>query len=257
MEFEFGAYKGYVVLLLMLLITAEIIWSWREEKHVYDVKETAANMTIFAGFQLSKYLFAGYQLAIFAFVYRFRLFTFTPSVWLWIATFLAVDFCYYWFHRASHQVKFFWAFHLVHHSSPWMNLTTSYRLNWLGALISPWFYIPAVLLGFPPNMVVVVYAANLFYQFFLHTEAVGKLGFLENIIDTPSNHRVHHGSNDQYIDKNFGGTLIIWDKLFGTYEPEQEKVKYGITTGFMGQNPVKLVFQGFIDFFRGKMHYKG
>ncbi len=257
MEFTFGSYKTYVIILILAFVTAEIIWSWRTERHVYNVKETAANLAIFAGFQVSKYLLTGYQLAIFDFMYQFRFFTFQPSVWLWIFTFLMIDFLYYWFHRISHKIKFFWAFHLVHHSSPWMNLTTSYRLNWLAGLISPFFYLPAILIGLPPEMVIVSYAVNLFYQFFLHTEAIGKLGFLEHIIDTPSSHRVHHGSNDQYIDKNFGGVLIIWDKVFSTYEPEVEKVQYGITTGFMGQNPFKLVFQGFIDFFRGKMHYKG
>ena len=257
MEFEFGHYKLCALLFLFGLITAEIIWSWKKEKKVYDVKDSFANLAVFAGFQFSKYLFAGYQLALFGFFYKFRIFTFEKSVFIFIVTFLSVDFCYYWFHRVSHVVKFFWAFHLVHHSSQHMNLTVSYRLNWLGALVSPLFFIPLSLLGLPLDFIVLCYAANLLYQFFLHTEAVGKLGFLENIIDTPSNHRVHHGSNDKYIDKNFGGVLIVWDKIFGTYEPENEKVQYGITTGFAGYNPFVLVFKGFIDLFRNRMNYKG
>lgn len=257
MEFEFGQYKLYALLFIFGLITAEIIWSWRKDKKAYGVKDTLANLSIFAGFQLSKYLFAGYQLWIFGLFYQFRLFTFEASALMFFITFLGVDFCYYWFHRCSHMVKFFWAFHLVHHSSQFYNLTVSYRLNWLGALISPVFYIPLAFLGLPLDFIVICYSLNLLYQFFLHTEAVGKLGFLENIIDTPSNHRVHHGSNDIYIDKNFGGTLIIWDKIFGTYQPETEKVKYGVTSGFAGYNPFVLVFKGFIDFVRRRMNYKG
>ena len=138
-----------------------------------------------------------------------------------------------------------------------MNLTISYRLNWLGVLVSPLFFIPLAIIGLPINYIVVCYAGNLFYQFFLHTEAIGKLGFLEHIIDTPSNHRVHHGSNPEYIDKNFGGVLMVWDKLWGTYQPEAAKVNYGITTGFAGYNPLKLVLKGFADLFRNKIDYKG
>jgi sterol desaturase/sphingolipid hydroxylase (fatty acid hydroxylase superfamily) len=257
MEFAFGHYKLYVLMLLFVLITAEIIWSWKLDKKVYDIKNTAANITVFAGFQLSKYLFAGYQLALFSVFYSYRLFTVQKSVLVFLITFIGVDFCYYWFHRVSHIVKFFWAFHLVHHSSQQMNLTVSYRLNWLGVFVSPLFFIPLAIIGLPLDFIVICYAVNLFYQFFLHTEAVGKLGFLEHIIDTPSNHRVHHGSNDLYIDKNFGGALIIWDKIFGTYQREEEKVKYGVTSGFAGYNPFVLVFKGFVDLVRNRINYKG
>jgi sterol desaturase/sphingolipid hydroxylase (fatty acid hydroxylase superfamily) len=257
MEFEFGHYKLYVLILLFLLVTAEIIWSWKTDKKVYHIKDTFANLSVFAGFQLSKYLFAGYQLALFGLFYQYRWLTFQKSALIFLVTFISVDFCYYWFHRVSHVVKFFWAFHLVHHSSQYMNLTVSYRLNWLGVLVSPLFFIPLALIGLPLDFIVTAYAANLFYQFFLHTEAVGKLGFLEKIIDTPSNHRVHHGRNDHYIDKNFGGVLIIWDRIFGTYQPEDEKVNYGVTTGFAGYNPFVLVFKVFADFFRNRMDYKG
>jgi sterol desaturase/sphingolipid hydroxylase (fatty acid hydroxylase superfamily) len=139
----------------------------------------------------------------------------------------------------------------------WMNFTTAYRINWFSALVSPAFFIPAALLGFPPIFIVLAFQINLLYQFFLHTEAVGKIPLLEGIIDTPSAHRVHHGSNPVYIDKNFGGILMIWDRIFGTYQPETEPVKYGITSGFAGHNPFKLIFQGFIDLAKGSMNYKG
>lgn len=129
-----------------------------------------------------------------------------------------------------------------------MNLTTSFRLNWLSPLITPFFYLPVSLLGFDTRLVAPILAINLLYQFWLHTEMIGNLGFLEKIFNTPSNHRVHHGSNLIYLDKNYGGFLIVWDILFGTYQAETEQPKYGITTGFVSHNPFKLVFHGFFDY---------
>jgi sterol desaturase/sphingolipid hydroxylase (fatty acid hydroxylase superfamily) len=250
-------YRGLILLILFLLIVAEMIWSWRNDKKVYNIKETFTNLAILAGFQFSKLLFAGYQLAILGFTADYSIIHLPENIWVFLVCFFLADFIYYWFHRVSHSWEPLWAFHLIHHSSLQMNLSTAYRLNWFGAIISPIFFIPLALLGFPPDFIVASYALNLLYQFFLHTEAVGKLGPLEGIIDTPSAHRVHHGSNDLYIDKNFGGVLLIWDKLFKTYQPETEKVKYGITTGFISYNPFKLIFKGFIDLFTGKMKYKG
>jgi sterol desaturase/sphingolipid hydroxylase (fatty acid hydroxylase superfamily) len=251
------SYRIWIAGLLFLLIIAEMIWSWRNDKKVYQVKETFTNLSIMAGFQLSKLFFAGLQIGVLSYTYRYRLFDFEPGMLLFLATFIMTDFVYYWFHRASHVWKPLWAFHLIHHSSPWMNLTTSYRLNWFSALVTPFFYVPMALLGFPPLMIALSVGLNLLYQFLMHTEAVGKLGPLEGVIDTPSAHRVHHGCNDIYIDKNFGGVLMLWDRIFGTYQPETEKVRYGITTGFVSHNPFVLVFHGFIDLFRGRMKHKG
>ncbi|CAN5481823.1 sterol desaturase family protein [soil metagenome] len=250
-------YRGGILLFLLLLIILEIIWSWRNDKKVYNLKESLANFIMLVGFQLSKVLFTGYQLAILGFAAEHALFSFEQNALTFITTFVLADFIYYWFHRASHEWKPLWAVHLVHHSSPYMNLTSAYRLNWFSALVSPVFFVPLALLGFPPEYIVLSYAINLLYQFFPHTEAIGKLGAMEGVIDTPSAHRVHHGSNGIYIDKNFGGVFMWWDRLFNTYQPETEKVKYGVTNGKHSQNPFKLVFEGFIDFFKGKMHYKG
>jgi sterol desaturase/sphingolipid hydroxylase (fatty acid hydroxylase superfamily) len=250
-------YRSLVLLFLLALITLEILWSWRNDKKAYNLKESLANFVILLGFQLSKILFTGYQLAILGFAAEHAIFSFEQNGWTFIITFVLADFIYYWFHRASHVWKPLWAVHLVHHSSPYMNLTSAYRLNWFSALISPAFFVPLALLGFPPEFIVLSYAINLLYQFFLHTEAIGKLAAIEGVIDTPSAHRVHHGSNEIYIDKNFGGVFMWWDRLFKTYQPETEKVRYGVTGGKHSQNPFKLVFEGFIDLFKGKMHYKG
>jgi sterol desaturase/sphingolipid hydroxylase (fatty acid hydroxylase superfamily) len=162
------------------------------------------------------------------------------------------DFIYYWFHRASHLWMPLWAFHHIHHSSTRMNLTYAYRLNWFSALVSPLFFVPLALLGLPSEYIVISYALNLLYQFFLHTEAIGKMGAIEGVIDTPSAHRVHHGSNEIYIDKNFGGVFMWWDKIFKTYQPETEKVIYGIPGNQVSYNPFKLVMQGFIELFSNK-----
>jgi sterol desaturase/sphingolipid hydroxylase (fatty acid hydroxylase superfamily) len=250
-------YRLEILGFLVLLIFAEIVWSWWKDKKVYEVNETFANIAILAGFQFSKFLFAGYQLFLLGLAADIAPWHLPANGWVFAGCFVLADFCYYWFHRASHVWKPLWAFHLIHHSSPLMNLTMAYRLNCFGALISPLFFVPLALTGFPPGFIVASYALNLLYQFFLHTEAVGRLGFIEGVIDTPSAHRVHHGSNPMYINKNFGGILLIWDRLFHTYQPETEKVRYGITTGFISHNPFTLVFKGFIDLFTNKMKYKG
>lgn len=250
MKHHVGPYRIYILALLFLLITAEIIWSWKKEKGTYELKETFTNLAIFAGFQLSKYLFAGYQLTILGFFDHLSPLQLPRNGWTFLLTFITADFIYYWFHRISHNWKPLWAFHLIHHSGMHINLTSSYRLNWFSAIISPLFFIPAALLGMPINFIAISYTLNLAYQFLLHTEVVDKLGVIEKVLNTPSSHRVHHGSNPIYIDKNFGGVFIIWDRLFGTYQPETEKVNYGLTTGFLSYNPFKLVMQGFIDWFK-------
>ena len=257
MEFVFGQYKPWALAIIGLLVSAEIAWSIIEDKQVYKVKETLANLGIILGFIVTKALFTSYQVAIMAFAYKFAIFDFPDKPWVYVLTFILVDFIYYWFHRLSHIWKPLWAFHVVHHSGQSMNLTTSYRLNWFSAVISPLFFVPLAFIGFSPQVIVLSFAFNLLYQFILHTEVVGKLGKLEGVIDTPSAHRVHHGSNKIYIDKNFGGVLMCWDRLFKTYQAETEKPVYGTTEGFVSYNPIKLVFHGFIDLFKGKMKYKG
>lgn len=251
-----GPYRIWILLFLLVLITAEILWSWKNDKKVYDVKETFSNLAVLIGFQFSKYLFAAYQLAVLGFFIGIAPFKLPHNLWVFGLTFIAADFIYYWFHRISHSWMPLWAFHMVHHSAMHMNLTSAYRLNWFSAIISPLFFIPAALLGMPADFIALSYGLNLAYQFFLHTETIHSMGPLEGIIDTPSAHRVHHGSNPIYIDKNFGGVFIIWDKLFSTYQPETEKVKYGLTTGFVSYNPFVLVVQGFFDLFKYKKPVK-
>jgi sterol desaturase/sphingolipid hydroxylase (fatty acid hydroxylase superfamily) len=240
-----------------MLVIAEWVWSRQKQMHIHDGKETAANFVVLLGNQISKALFLSWQLWILTSVADYKILSWEPGILSFIGTFFLVDFFYYWQHRIMHETKLFWAFHLVHHSGQKMNLTTSFRLNWLSPLVGSLFYIPVALLGAPSTFILMAQSLNLFFQFFLHTESIGKLGFMEGFINTPSAHRVHHGSNPEYIDKNYGGVLMIWDRLFGSYTPETSPVQYGITTGHVGYNPFTLVFHGFYDLFRGKLNSKG
>jgi sterol desaturase/sphingolipid hydroxylase (fatty acid hydroxylase superfamily) len=166
---------------------------------------------------------------------------------VWVALFFADDLSYYWFHRVSHESRVFWASHVVHHSSRHYNLSTALRQTWVPMTYAPfWLWMP--LLGFAPWMVLLAQAWSLIYQFWIHTERIGKLPRpLEAVLNTPSHHRVHHGSNEQYLDKNYGGILVIWDRLFGTFEPEGERVRYGLTTDIETYNPVRVAFHEYLD----------
>jgi len=229
--------------IILLAVLVEMVWSYYKKKGLYNFKETLGNFGILIGNNLLKPLALGWKFLVFSAIESFQIFDIPANVYTIILTFFVAEFAYYWYHRLNHEIPVLWTLHHTHHSSPWMNLTTAVRLNWLGKFVSPVFFIPFVLMGCSPEILVGSLALGLFYQFFLHTEAVGRLGFLEGwLLNTPSAHRVHHGSNKKYIDKNFGGMLIIYDRLFGTYEPETEKVKYGVTTGFFSHNPIKLNF---------------
>ena len=159
---------------------------------------------------------------------------------LWVTAAIAWDFCYYWFHRFSHEISILWAAHAVHHQSEEYNLSTALRQTSTGFLFGWIFYLPLFAIGFPLEVLLTVNAVNLIYQFWVHTRLVGRLGPLEAVLMTPSHHRVHHAQNERYIDKNYGGMLITWDRLFGTYEPEsdEEPVVYGVRKPLASWNPL-------------------
>lgn len=164
---------------------------------------------------------------------------------VWIVAFFAVEFCYYWFHRWSHTIRWMWASHAVHHSATEFGFTAAIRLGWTGALSGGWIaFVPLALCGFHPLMIGGFLAANLAYQFFLHTEAVERLGPLEWVFNTPAHHRVHHACNPEFLDKNFGGVLIIFDRMFGTLGVERPgaRLRYGLASGFRSANPIKIAF---------------
>lgn len=154
---------------------------------------------------------------------------------------LLIDFLYYWEHRCGHRIRLLWAVaHSVHHSSPQFDQTTGLRVSFMDGFVTPWFYLPAVLAGFEPLLVAGCFTFMVGYQQWLHTEVIGKLGLFDRVFNSPSNHRAHHAMQPQYLDKNYGGILIVWDRLFGTYQPEKERPVYGITHPIRSVNPVRV-----------------
>ncbi|MFP2927925.1 sterol desaturase family protein [Pyxidicoccus sp. 3LG] len=196
------------------------------------------NATIALGWKFVA--FAGY-----AFLYELTPLRVGTGVFAWVLLFFAEDLCYYWFHRVHHESRFFWASHVVHHSSQHYNLSTALRQTWTQP--TGWvFWAPLALLGFHPVMIVAQQGVSLLYQYWIHTEAIGKLPRpLEWLLNTPSHHRVHHAANPRYLDKNYAGILIIWDRLFGTFEPETERPVYGLTKNLQTYNPVRIAFHEF------------
>ena len=170
-----------------------------------------------------------------------------------LAVLILFEGAYYWYHRLSHEIPFLWSIHHTHHSAQSLNLSIAFRLHTFGRLISPIVYLPLILIGFKPEYILTALFLSLVYQFFLHTEVVPKLGFIEQLgFNTPSKHRVHHGTNDYCIDKNYGGMLIIWDAIFGTYMEEGEKIRYGVTSGFYSYNPLKIMFKPQLEWILGR-----
>lgn len=235
--------------MVVLLVAAEALWR-KAGRRGYDVRGAAASFGVAAGNALTRPLNVAVIGAGFAALASLTPFALPMDDWrVWVIGFFAVEFCYYWFHRWSHLVRWLWASHAVHHSAQEMSFPMAVRLGWTGAVSGGWLaFAPLILLGFPPAMVAALLAANLAYQFVLHTEAVGKLGPLEWIFNTPSHHRVHHACNEPYLDKNFGGVLIVFDRLFGTFAEERAEApaRYGLTTGFQSHNPIHIAFHEWI-----------
>lgn len=242
----------YFIGIVLIVFIAEVVWSIKTKKAVFDLKESLGNLGIFIGNSIIKPISIGWQFLILGWVESVQFFTIPTNIFTVILTFFVAEFGFYWYHRLSHEFPLLWTLHHTHHSAMKMNLTTAVRLNWLGAFLSPLIYIPFVLIGFSSKLIVLSLAIGLFFQYFLHTEAIKNLGFLEGkFFNTPSAHRVHHGSNHSYIDKNYGGMLIIFDRLFGTYQSETEQVIYGVTTGFFSNNPFKINFLPLYSYFKG------
>ena len=242
------AIPGFLLLLLIEVMAA----AWMHQE-LFEWKDTAASLSmgignVIIGLFTKVLLFASYS-----FVHRFSIFNIGYQWWAWLLLFFAEDFTYYVFHRSSHECRFFWASHVVHHSSQRYNLGTALRQTWTGGISFSfvfWLWLP--LIGFPPIMVMTMQAISLLYQFWIHTELIRSLGPMEAFFNTPSHHRVHHASNARYLDRNHAGTLIIWDRLFGTFEPEDESepLIYGLTKNINTYNPVRIAFHEWMDIAR-------
>lgn len=221
----------------------------------YELRDTFASLSMGVGNVLIDLFMKSVTLAGAALIALWVPWKLDPSsAWTWVGLLLATDFCYYWFHRFHHEVHLLWAAHENHHSSRHYNLSTALRQSWTTPFTGILFYIPLPLLGFEPKMILSAMAINTLYQFWIHTEAIGTLGPLEWILNTPSHHRVHHGRNVQYLDKNYAGMLILWDRMFGSFEPERAPVDYGLTTNIDTFNPVKIAFHQWATMLRLATH---
>jgi sterol desaturase/sphingolipid hydroxylase (fatty acid hydroxylase superfamily) len=232
----------------VLAVLLEIaLGRFKVAKTHYEIKDTAVSLTLGLGSQIMGLLMFGLPAAAALVVYQHRLFDIpVTALWAWGLVFLLEDLTYYWFHRISHERRFWWLAHVNHHSSQHYNLSTALRQTWTGGWVGTWaLWLPLAFLGFPPVMIAIQKGISLVYQFWIHTEAIGKMPrWFEAVFNTPSHHRVHHARNPQYLDRNYAGILIVWDKLFGTFQPElaDEPPRYGLVKNLGDFNLLRAVF---------------
>ena len=229
------------------MIALEVIFSSLTNKSFYRLDDTLCTAGLLIGNILIGSAAKGLSFAVHIFLYQFRLIDLASLIplWLmWVLAFVLIDLVFYIYHRLSHRVRFLWAIHMSHHSSEEMNFAVSLRQAWFAPLSKLPFFAALPLLGMDPTILVIAGVISTLWGVVGHTQIVDKLGPLETIFNTPSHHRVHHGANKEYIDKNYGNLFIIWDKMFGTFEPEKAPVKYGLVNNVNTFNPVKITFMG-------------
>ena len=242
----------YAIPFFIITLIIEIIATNKKNRQSYTLKDASTSIIMGLGNVFLSIFSKMLVLAALTYIYiNFRFFTIPFIWWSWILIFFAEDFIYYWFHRVSHENRFFWASHVIHHSSKKYNLSTALRQTWSGIFLGFIFWLPLALLGFHPAMILAQMSISLIYQYWIHTELITKMPkWFEKIFNTPSHHRVHHGSNPQYLDRNHAGILIIWDRLFNTFEPEIEKPVYGLVSNINTFNPIKIAFAEWISLFK-------
>ncbi len=253
-----GNLSLYSIIGYAVFFVIELTVSIRQQRELYTLKDTLSNITMGVGsLVVAGILGKAINFFVYDFFYQFRFFDLPANVWwYWVLLCLGEDFSKYWFHRICHRIRYFWASHVVHHSSQKLNFSTAFRQSWTyeisGAQIF-WCWMPLV--GFSPINILLMQSINLIYQFWIHTETIGKLPrWFEYVFNTPSHHRVHHSSEPKYINKNFGGVLIIWDRIFGSFRAEDntgiDKHQYGITDNIKTYNPLRIATHEWASIFR-------
>lgn len=234
-----------------ILIALEAYLSNRRgADHFSDRKDTWINILLGFGSVACGAIFGLFTGLVYLKAYEIAPYKFPAELWWsWVILFFVDDLAYYVFHRASHEIRVLWNFHVVHHTSEQYNLSVAVRQSWFGGVAHWIFYAPIMLLGFAPWMFFLTHSFNLLYQFWIHTKTIRTLGPFEHVLNTPSHHRVHHGVNDEYLDKNYGGVLIIWDRLFGSYIKESEEPRYGIIKPINSYNPLWINTHGWFEMF--------
>jgi len=238
---EFGDLLAVLALGLLLV---ELLWLRRRGRLGKDrVLEMLASFSTLLPAIAVEILLTASWIAVYFGVQALVPWQIPTTVWTAVLAVILVDLAYYWEHRLSHEIRLLWALaHSVHHSSPHFNQATAYRISFMDQFISPLFYLPIVALGFHPLLVLAAFVLILAYQTWLHTEMVGRLGWLDQVFNTPSNHRVHHGADAGYLDRNYGAVLMLWDRLFGTYQAETATPVYGLTKPLNSKNPLRVHF---------------
>ena len=244
----------YAIPAFVILMLAETAVAARRRIRGYEAADTATSLAMGVGNVLIDLFMKSVHFALLAAVATFAPLRLGGSWWEWALLLLGTDLCYYWFHRLHHEVRFLWAAHVNHHSSRRYNLSTALRQSWTTPFTMLLFYWPLALIGFDPAHILAASAINTLYQFWIHTEVIGRTGPLEWFLNTPSHHRVHHGRNIEYLDRNYAGMLIIWDRLFGTFEPERAAVDYGLTKNIATYHPVRVAFHEWNDMLRDARH---
>ncbi len=238
-------YWSTPAVIVLATVEALVLWGVRRQ---YDWRAYLASLADITVRQYVVYVFLAFGLAdpLVRWAWTHRIATVPLGSWAALAVlFVGQEFCYYWFHRASHRIRFFWGSHAVHHSSNSFNLAAAYRFGWTSRLIgSSMFFVPLIWLGFRPGPVFITLNLNLLYQFWLHTDWAPRLGPLEYVLNTPSHHRVHHAANPDYLDRNYGGVLIVFDRLFGTFAAERAEMpcRYGLVEPLLSWNPLRIAF---------------
>jgi sterol desaturase/sphingolipid hydroxylase (fatty acid hydroxylase superfamily) len=232
-----------------LMIGLEYLYDRRTQTNEYEPWDSWTNIGLGFGSLAFGYIFGMLlQAPAYQFLYAYAPYQMPMNAWwAWVLLVFIDDFAYYWFHRVSHESRFLWNFHVVHHSSEHYNLSVAVRQSWFGGVAHWLFYIPMGLLGFPYWAFLLIHGLNLIYQYWIHTRFVGKLGWFELIFNTPSHHRVHHGVNPQYLDKNYAGIFIIWDRMFGTFVQEEEEPRYGILKNIHSYNLLWINTHGWVE----------
>ena len=241
-----------VPIIISLILIEVFISSW-QSKSYYKTNDTWCTLGLLTGNILVGFLIKGTIIVFHIFLYKFRiidLVSIVPVWLLWILTFVLIDLVFYIYHRLSHRVRFLWAIHMSHHSSKEINFVVSFRQAWFGPLSKVPFFMVLPILGLDPLMIDAAGFISTLWGVVGHTQLIGKLGMLEWIFNTPSHHRVHHGSNPEYIDKNYGNLLIIWDRMFGTFQPEERSVNYGMVNNVNTFNPIKITTMGWNKIFK-------
>lgn len=237
----------YAIPFFALTVLIEGLLIAKHSPNSYKIKDALTSITMGLGNVAIGFLSKIIALIALLFIYQnFRFFTIPISWWSFLLILFADDFSYYWSHRIGHRSRFFWASHVVHHSSQEYNLSTALRQTWTGGFFTFVFYLWMALIGFHPAMILFQMGISLLYQYWIHTELIQKMPkWFEAVFNTPSHHRVHHGNNPLYLDKNHAGIFIIWDRLFGTFqaELEEEKVTYGLTNNISSYNPIIIAFK--------------